>query len=374
MSILWLGKRFYTNKDALRERFGRIYQLPRYWQAMGQEVRLWLVDYHTRESVRADDGGMQIVSAPAFSRGTFRQMLATVMVRRADCIVASGDCYLGMLGWLLARLSGAAFVFDVYDKYDEFAGYRRFPWFDPFSFLLRHADGLIFASQTLPERLAMPAAKPFHVAPNGVDAALFRAGDMLESRRILGLPPDIALVGYFGSMEPDRGVADLIAAVAKLRESGTPVELLLAGKAAGGLNLSAPWIRYLGMVPHTQMPLLLNACDIVTVPYRLGAFMDMGASCKIAEYLACRRPVVATATPNFSANFPVQAAALGPALCRASDPQDLARALAYQLKARIVPPLARNLHWETIAETALRWLQDKGHAYAVHKPASGKDA
>ena len=30
-NILFLGKRFYTNKDALQERFGRIFHLPMEW-------------------------------------------------------------------------------------------------------------------------------------------------------------------------------------------------------------------------------------------------------------------------------------------------------------------------------------------------------
>ena len=47
MRILFLGKRHYTNKDALAERFGRIYQLPRYWAAAGHDVRLRLLEYRS---------------------------------------------------------------------------------------------------------------------------------------------------------------------------------------------------------------------------------------------------------------------------------------------------------------------------------------
>ncbi len=112
------------------------------------------------------------------------------------------------------------------------------------------------------------------------------------------------------------------------------------------------------MVPHKQMRGLLSACDVVVVPYRLSPIMNMGASCKIAEYLACRRPLVATITPNFLDNFPMQAAMMGQSLCQASDPDDMARALAYQFEARVIPPLAENMTWETIADDTLRWLQE----------------
>jgi hypothetical protein len=35
LRILFLGKRYYTRRDALCERFGRIYQLPLQWHRAG---------------------------------------------------------------------------------------------------------------------------------------------------------------------------------------------------------------------------------------------------------------------------------------------------------------------------------------------------
>jgi len=356
VNILWLGKRFYTNKDALRERFGRMYCIPRRWQQMEQQIRLWLVDYHTRETIREFDAGMEVIATPLFCFESLRQLFRALVTRRVRCIVASGDCYLGLLGWLLARLSGAIFVFDVYDKYDEFSSYRQPPGLDLFSFLLRRADRLMFASRELATKLGPKSCVPFCVVPNGVDSTLFFPRETRASRRTLGLPEDVRFVGYFGSMEPDRGVADLMDAVGRLRASGLSVEVLLAGKALPDLPLDIVGIRYLGMVPHAQIPFLLSACDVVVVPYRLSPFMDMGASCKIAEYLACRRPMVVTSTPNFVANFPVQVAMMGQALCQASDPNDMARALAYQLEACVIPPPAENMTWDAIADDVLRWI------------------
>jgi glycosyltransferase involved in cell wall biosynthesis len=358
VNILWLGKRFYTNKDALREHFGRMYRIPQRWRQTGQRVGVWLVDYHTREINRVDDDGMDVVTAPIFHFESFRQFSRALLTRRSRYIIASGDCYLGLLGWVIARLSGAAFVFDVYDKYDEFGGYRRLWGFGLFSFLLMRADRLLFASQGLATKLGAGLRAPYRVVPNGVDSMLFYSRDMQTSRRELGLPEEPCFVGYFGGMEPDRGVADLLEAVRRIREGGRLIEILLAGHAVPNLSLDAPWIRYFGMVPHKQVPALMSACDVVVVPYRLSPFMDMGASCKIAEYLACQRPLVATKTPNFLANFPDQAAMMGQAMCQSSDPDDMARALTYQLNARTIPPPAENMAWETIADGALRWLQE----------------
>jgi hypothetical protein len=142
-----MGKRFYTNRDALTERYGRIYQLPRYWADEGVHTRLWLVDYHTRETRHVSDGSLEVLSSPALGLRSAWRLLGERFGRsgrRPDTLVASGDCYIGLVAWRLAKRIGARFVFDVYDKYDEFPTYRRLPGLDPFAFLLERADTRLF--------------------------------------------------------------------------------------------------------------------------------------------------------------------------------------------------------------------------------------
>jgi hypothetical protein len=63
MDILFIGKRFYTNRDAYTEKFGRIYQLPYYW-SKENETELWLIDYHSKEEVQSQDEKLKITSTP----------------------------------------------------------------------------------------------------------------------------------------------------------------------------------------------------------------------------------------------------------------------------------------------------------------------
>ncbi|KFN43135.1 glycosyltransferase [Arenimonas oryziterrae] len=354
--ILFLGKRHYTNKDAWTERFGRIYRLPAQWARAGHEVRLWLIDYHGREIVEATDGDLAVSSCPPLSLGLFVRAARALRFRPA-VVVASGDCYIGGLGWLLARLSGARFVFDVYDKYDEFAGYVRPLGWDLFGFLRRHADWRLYPSTPLATfyRTAQSEAHDLVVA-NGVDENVFRPLPMADCRARLGLPQDAKIIGYFGSMEADRGVNDLIAAVARLREAGEPIRLLVCGRQDPATPLTREWIDYRGLVAHADMPAYLNACDVLALPYRSSPFMDMGASCKIAEYLMCRRPIVSTRTPNFVGNFPRQADELGEGVSTAGDSDDLARAISHQLQHRLVPSVPEDMTWTTIAQQALAFL------------------
>lgn len=359
MSLLLVGKRYYTNRDALAERYGRIYQLPWHWANAGVDTRLWLIDYHGREHARLADGALDVQSTPIFSLTALRRGMAELTKSRAAAprtIVASGDCYIGLLAYRIAQRVRAKFVFDVYDKYDEFPGYRRFGAFDPFRFLLDRSDARLFASRALMHSLGRPHS-PNWLVPNGVDTARFRPLDQHASRRATELPDDALLIGYFGGMEPDRGVEDLIAAVRLVRTEGSRIELLLGGKPPAGLDLGGPGLRFVGNVPFERMPEMLASCDLLAVPYRRSAFMDAGASNKIAEAIACRRPIVATRTPNLMANFPAAAAHLGELLAEPADPVDLGRAIKAQLAKRRLVEMPDGMTWTDISATLAAQLQ-----------------
>lgn len=355
MRILFLGKRHYTNKDTLTEKFGRIFHLPYQWSQSGNDAILVLFDYRSlgRESTQVDQ--LLIESMPAANPRTLWRLRSLAKKMAPDVIVASGDCFIGLAGLRLARSIGARFVFDVYDDYTKFGGHRAFLGWDALNFLLRRADLVFYASSALAAQHSVAA--PWHLLPNGVDPEIFKPSSILTSRQRLGIDPAAQLVGYFGGMEPDRGIADLIEAVGKMRSDHPGIQLLLCGKPPKSLSLQEPWIDFRGMVPHSEIPYYINACDVVTIPYRRSPFMDMGASCKIAEFMLCHRPVVATETPNFIANFPVQADQMGFALCRAEDPDDLARAIDYQLKNKHVVAAPVEHVWSAIAANALQALQ-----------------
>lgn len=351
-SILFLGKRFYTNKDALAERFGRIYQLPSLWAAQGSRVLLWLVDYHGKQNVLEQHGSLQIQSTPV-PGWSVPKALAAAWRFRPDVVVASGDSYIGFAGWLIARLCGARFVFDIYDKYDEFAGYRSVCGFDLFRFLRKRADLTLYCSRALKDAYSQEGSGPGVIVANGVDGELFAPRDKLASRRLLGLAAAEVLVGYFGSMEPDRGVEDLLRALQILRETGEPVRLLICGKVNPAIPLDQDWVIFRGTIPHAEMPNYLNASDVLVIPYRQSAIMDMGASCKIAEYLMCERPIVSTSTGNFVGNFPLQARELGQDICPPGDVAALAQAIRRQLaNPRILSP-PTDMSWRQIADSAL---------------------
>jgi glycosyltransferase involved in cell wall biosynthesis len=361
MNILFIGKRFYTNRDALREQYGRIYQLPKHWASSGISVELLLIDYHSNENIHENQGNLKIKSVPIFSFYFLKEVLKNLASskKKYDIVIASGDCYIGLLAYIFSARSKTPFVFDVYDKYDEFSGYHSLPGFNLFQFLLKKSAARMFANK----RLMLDIGKKCDIyLPNGIDPDFFSPGEKLECRDAFGLDKEKSLIGYFGGMEPDRGVSDLISAVRILHAENGNIELILGGKKPDSFNLDYPWVNYLGNIPYARMPSIIACCDLLAIPYRRSAFMDAGASNKIAESIACRKPIVATQTPNLIENFPMQAKQLSGLLAIPGDVKDLARVIRAQMKQQVLVDMPDHMTWDSISQHVASALSDLVHS------------
>src|SRR5690606_14279589 len=95
MNILFIGKRFNTNRDALLEKFGRNYQLPLHLAAR-HNVTLWLVDYHSKTTMRRADGPLDIISTPIKHLALIRHyaLRKYETTNPIEIVIASGDCYI----------------------------------------------------------------------------------------------------------------------------------------------------------------------------------------------------------------------------------------------------------------------------------------
>ncbi|WP_070884454.1 glycosyltransferase [Pseudomonas argentinensis] len=359
MNILFIGKRFYTNRDALTERYGRIYQLPLHWSRLGAYVQLWLIDYHSKASSQSQDEKLHTLNSPVKTGRVLKDYLHFKKSKKPDLIIASGDAYIAYLGYRLAQAHGARFIFDVYDKYDEFGGYIKPLGFDLFGFLLKKADNCFFASSHLMRQMGQVGRD--HIALNGVDASRFKAIDRELARQQLKLNTEEAFIGYFGSMEPDRGVQDLVDAVTQLRAEGIAIKTLIAGRASEHVNLQTEAVHYLGNLPFDQMPYALASCNLLAIPYRRSPFMDAGASNKIAEAVACRRPIVATRSPNLMANYPKQAQSLTPFMAEPGQAEDLARAIKQQFEHNFIVEDIEGIYWPEIAQASFHFLERLTH-------------
>jgi glycosyltransferase involved in cell wall biosynthesis len=174
-----------------------------------------------------------------------------------------------------------------------------------------------------------PPRRPVEVIPNGADTSLFFPRPTGEARTRLGLPAEGAVVSYVGKLVPRKGVDTLIEAMGLLARRERPVPLLLAAgigelrpdleRRARELGVAAH-VRFLGKIPHEDVPLAIAAGDVFVLPS-----LSEGLPTVVCEAMACGRPVVATAvdgTPEI-----VRDGETG-FLVPPRDPEALARALA----------------------------------------------
>lgn len=348
MRILFLGKRHYTNQDTLSQRFGRIYRLPLSWHRAGHEVHLVLLDYHGTSRLVSGKDGFAAQSLPAFDPRSVAHLSAAMKAIQPEIVVASGDCFTGLLGHWLTRGTDTRFVFDVYDDYRTFGAYRLFIGWDALGFLCGRADMVTYASRAMAD--GHDFDNPAVVVPNGVDDSTFTPASLSEARARLRLPATGELVGYFGSMTPEHGVSVLLQALEKLAPRRPDLRLLLCGKQHPSTPITGERVLYRGMVPHEMIPGYLNASNVLALPYLHGDFLDNASSCKIAEYLFCQRPIVATRTPNFLQNFPDQARELDPVVVLPGDVEALSAAIERQLEDPLIAEPPGDMTWQAIAE------------------------
>jgi glycosyltransferase involved in cell wall biosynthesis len=138
----------------------------------------------------------------------------------------------------------------------------------------------------------------------GVDTALFNPGvDPATVRRRLGLDGKF-VIGWFGLMHSFRLIREvLIPMVQNIAKTMPDAHVLIGGEGPllgefqdlakdSGLPLTV-----LGLVPYSELPSHVAACDVLLCPVNRGfRHTQNSAWLKIAEALAVGRPVIATRT------------------------------------------------------------------------------
>lgn len=356
MRLALLCKRRYTNRDLLDDRFGRLYHLPVELGRRGHDVSVVTLDYRLRGTrQRLEAAGVIFTGLPVAGPGklgkTLVELRRWLRERDPEVIVASGDIYVGALAALLA--GHRPWLFDIYDDYRHFGASKIPGGRALFSRLVADAEHVLVASRPLASDLNSKA-RGITVVENGYDPNVFRPRNRMEVRRDLGIPPSDKVIGYFGTLSEERGICVLLEAFDKLRSGGAPrpLRLLLAGQAPPKVQLERPGIDYRGLVSQETVARLISASDVVTIPYVKTDLIDATNACKIAEYLACEVPVVATRISDMEEIF----AGAPLSLAAAGNSEDLARAIHRQLLEQRVAPSPRELTWGELAKKLERAL------------------
>lgn len=343
-----LCKRYYTNKDLLTERFGRLYHLPAQLSRLGHKGLVLAADYRSRitSNVRTPETEFHSIPLSVLNFCTFvTETYHRFQRNRPDVLIASGDSHLGALGLLYARLFRIPFVFDIYDDYTTFAS-RRIPGMKKlFYYSVQKADLVVTASVPLSRRLRQ-FNENILIVENGTDQDLFKPIARESARSTLSINNDRPVVGFFGSITRNRGIQTLTQAISILKADYPDILLLIAGKNSSELELDEPHIDYRGMVAHQDVPLFVNSCDVAVIPYLSERQAEMTNACKIAEYLACGVPVVATRVSNHAEVF----AEAPQSICEPGDPEAMALAIRSQLESPQIAGFPVDMTWENLGE------------------------
>lgn len=163
-----------------------------------------------------------------------------------------------------------------------------------------HAAEVIFpVSEALKEKIAalgIPSAKLLRLY-NAVDAG-FTVQDQKHCRQQLNLPMDKKFILFIGNLIPIKGIPNLIEAFHRhILPAHPDVDLLLIG--AGPLKAAlqekienlhlGDRIKLIGARPHAEIPIWMNACDLLCLPS-----YNEGFPVSLIEARACGLPFVAS--------------------------------------------------------------------------------
>jgi glycosyltransferase involved in cell wall biosynthesis len=160
--------------------------------------------------------------------------------------------------------------------------------------LMPRATRLVAVSRPLKNELVTLGADAEKVAivGNGVDHAVFHPRGRELSRRALGLSPEGKLIVYVGRIVREKGLFELIEAMARVPD-GVSLALVGDGAARAECERAAESIgvrvRFAGARPLEEIPLWLGAADVFALPS-----WNEGTPNVLLEAFACGRRVVVT--------------------------------------------------------------------------------
>lgn len=302
MDILCLCKRRPQGRDLLQRPYGRFYYLPYYLCTYGHSVTVLLLSYRNDPDEFLVRNGVTWYSRsllPLRRQGgpaRYLSLAASVASQRPDWIVGFSDTWYGVLAYMLASIYDTNSLIDAYDNYESYI-----PAGKPLHWLwrkaCRHATALSAAGPELLSLLTQNRSD-LHAAvvPMAADPG-FRPLSPMLCRQRLGLPKDRHLVGYCGSLHPNRGVDLLFEAIHCLKMKGAQFAFVISGRRHAGVRIPNPIddvILNVGYLPDSEMPYLINAMDVLVVVNKPSAFGEYSYPAKLCEALQCHVPVIAT--------------------------------------------------------------------------------
>lgn len=242
----------------------------------------------------------------AFFSFMFSSFWIGLGVRHVDLVWGtSPPIFQGVTAWLLARLKGARFLFEVRDLWPQFAiavGVLRSPilisasrWLE--RFLYRRADCVMVNSPGFVEHVKSIGARRVEVVPNGADPAMFESpADGKAFRKANSLGAGFVAL-YAGAHGMSNDLTVVLDAAQMLSGTGITVVLVGDGKEKPALiartrEMDLTNVVFAPPVPKREMRGVLAAADAcIAILKPLEEYKTTYPN-KVFDYMAAGRPVV----------------------------------------------------------------------------------
>ncbi len=184
-------------------------------------------------------------------------------------------------------------IFDAVDNWSEHSSYlkQRQQLQEAYSFIKKNTDIIFTVSEDL-QKLFDSQANVYWI-PNGVDLKHYQKPWKLVNRDIADLPRPI--IGYIGVIQTR---VDL-PLIRYLAEKNPDKSFALCGPVWYAEEMKAletlPNIYFLGYKEYDEAPMYIQQFDVALIPHKKDLFISSTNPMKMYEYLACGKPVVATA-------------------------------------------------------------------------------
>lgn len=356
MTIVFVCKRYYTGKDVIGHRFGRLYEFPAQLAASGHQVTVLCLDYRnyaSHEYVTEQIGAGSVRWIIICVRNLFGLKVGAVYraikAAQPEVIIGSSDIPCLWLTRFLARIFGIAYAVDLYDNYESF-GQARLPGFrHMLRISIRDAGTVIVVSPALKAKIIddYAVSGSVIVMTNGIVSTSFSPGERLSAREFLGLPLDAKLIGTAGTLSKMKGLDTVYNAWSTIEKSREDVFLVLAGRVEPGFPIpSGPRVVYLGELLETEVGQLFRALDVGIIPAHDSAFGRYCFPQKLFEMVACGLPVVGADVGSISEALRTNAETL----YTPGDENSLAIAVMFQLESSLLADV-EPLEWDVLVDS-----------------------
>jgi glycosyltransferase involved in cell wall biosynthesis len=237
----------------------------------------------------------------------FSSFVIGLRVKNVDLVWGTTPpIFQGLTAWVLARLKGVGFLFEVRDLWPAFAvavGVLTNPWLIKASewlerFLYQHADQVVVNSPGFIAHVTACGAEHPVIIPNGADTSMFpQQEDGREIRQANGWDGKFVAL-YAGAHGMSNDLSMLVAAANLLRNQPEIVIVLVGdGKEKPELKKQAEEmglenIQFLPPRAKQEMPAVLAAADACIAVLKPIKLYNTVYPNKVFDYLAAGKPVL----------------------------------------------------------------------------------